>query len=99
MSTPCRKDVSSSRFAGQQPLSCPGKIIMDKRTFLKAVSAFTAGPVVSPLLVWASGDKLKNWAGNIEYSTENLYAATSPDLVKDFVKNRHSQTSDLLFRF
>ena len=88
MSIPCRKDVSSSRFAGQQPLSCPRKIIMDKRTFLKAVSAFTAGPVVSPLLAWASSDKLKNWAGNIEYSTENLYAATSPDLVKDFVKNR-----------
>jgi xylitol oxidase len=73
---------------GNSRSRAPRKFIMDKRTFLKAVSAFTAGPVVSPLLAWASGDKLKNWAGNIEYSTENLYAATSPDLVKDFVKNR-----------
>jgi xylitol oxidase len=60
---------------------------MDKRTFLKAVSALSAGPVISPLLAWASGDKLKNWAGNIDYSTENLYAATSPEQVKEFVKN------------
>jgi alditol oxidase len=60
---------------------------MDKRTFLKAVSALSAAPVISPLLAWASGDKLKNWAGNIDYSTENLYAATSPEQVKEFVKN------------
>jgi len=61
---------------------------MDKRTFLKAASALTVGPAFSPLLAWASGDKLKNWAGNVEYSTENLYAATGPELVKGFVKNR-----------
>src|SRR4029077_13415351 len=65
----------------------PAEITMDKRTFLKAVSALTTGPLVSPLLAWASGDKLRNWAGNVEYSTENLYAGTSSDLVKDFVKN------------
>src|SRR6267378_3315123 len=59
---------------------------MDKRTFLKAISTLTAGPVISPLLAWAAGDKLKNWAGNVEYSTENLYAATGEDLLKGFVK-------------
>ena len=54
---------------------------MNKRTFLKLSSALLAAPVVSPLLAWlspdeasaenVSGDKLKNWAGNLEYSTEN----------------------------
>jgi alditol oxidase len=60
---------------------------MDKRTFLKAISTLTAGPVISPLLAWAEGDKLKNWAGNVEYSSENLYAPTSQDLLKGFVKH------------
>jgi alditol oxidase len=60
---------------------------MDKRTFLRTVSALAASPVVSPLLAWASGARLKNWAGNVEYSTENLYAATASESVKDFVKN------------
>jgi alditol oxidase len=60
---------------------------MDKRTFLRSVSALTASPVISPLLAWTSGGRLKNWAGNVEYSTENLYAATASESVKDFVKN------------
>ena len=60
---------------------------MDKRTFLKAISTLIAGPVISPPLAWAVGDKLKNWAGNVEYSTENLYAATGQDLLKGFVKH------------
>src|SRR5947207_3399361 len=42
-------------------------------------------PVLSPVLAWALGDKLKNWAGNVEYSTEQLYAANSIEEVKNFV--------------
>jgi xylitol oxidase len=59
--------------------------IMDKRTFLKLFSAITASPVISPMLAWAAGDKLKNWAGNIDYSTENLYFANSVEQVRSFV--------------
>jgi alditol oxidase len=44
-----------------------------------------AMPVVSPALVWALGEKLKNWAGNFEYSTERLYSANSLQEVRDFV--------------
>src|SRR5882724_6027343 len=62
---------------------------MNKRTFLKIISAMTASPAVSPLIAWAAGDKLKNWAGNVDYSTENLYAATSIDQVQEFVKKRN----------
>jgi hypothetical protein len=50
---------------------------MNKRTFLKLSSATIASPAVSRLLAWAGADKLTNWAGNLEYSTENLYAAKS----------------------
>src|SRR5258706_10178754 len=58
---------------------------MDKRTFIKLFSAITAGPLISPMLAWAAGDKLKNWAGNIDYSTENLYSASSIEQVRSFV--------------
>ena len=35
-----------------------------------------------------AGDKLKNWAGNLEYSTENLYSANSMEQAQDFVKKQ-----------
>ncbi len=60
---------------------------MNKRAFLKLFSAMMAWPVISPLLAWASGGKLKNWAGNLEYSTQNLYAAHSLQQVQQFVRN------------
>src|SRR5438132_4793719 len=62
---------------------------MNKRTFLKIISAMTASPAVAPLIAWAAGDKLKNWAGNVDYSTENLYSATSINQVQEFVKKRN----------
>ena len=48
----------------------------------------TATPVLSPLLAWAFGDKLTNWAGNIEYSTEQLYSADSLEQAKKFVRKQ-----------
>ena len=62
---------------------------MNKRTFLKIISAVTAGPALSPLIAWAAGDKLKNWAGNVDYSTENLYSVTSINQVQEFVKKQN----------
>jgi len=63
---------------------------MDKRTFIKLFSAISASPVISPLSAWVLGDKLKNWAGNIEYSTENLYSANSVEQVRAFI-TQHSK--------
>ena len=57
---------------------------MNKRTFLKLSSILMATPVLSPLLAWA-GEKLKNWAGNIEYSTAQLYSADSAEQARNFV--------------
>ena len=50
---------------------------MNKRTFLKLSSATIASPAVMRLLAWAGTDKLTNWAGNLEYSTDHAYAAKS----------------------
>lgn len=33
-------------------------------------------------------DKLKNWAGNLEYATENLFLAKSPDEARDFIRKQ-----------
>jgi len=61
---------------------------MDKRTFLKLCSAALSTHVLSPLLAWAQGEKLRNWAGNVTYGTERLTAATSLKDVQDFVKKQ-----------
>jgi alditol oxidase len=63
---------------------------MKKRTFLRLTGAMGAQSIFSslaPLLGWGKKvpEKLKNWAGNIEYSTENLYAAKSVEEVKSYV--------------
>ena len=63
---------------------------MDKRMFIKILSALIASPAIGPLLSWAAGEKLHNWAGNIEYSTEDLYSAESLAAVQSYVKG-HSK--------
>ena len=61
---------------------------MNKRTFLKLTSALMAAPVVSRLLAWASGEKLKNWACNLEYGTDRLHPANSLERVQEFVRRQ-----------
>jgi len=43
-------------------------------------------PLFSPLIKFVPGEKLKNWAGNLEYSTDRLYAAESIKQVTEIVK-------------
>jgi xylitol oxidase len=62
---------------------------MDKRTFIKRLAAMLASPVVARLAAGAADDKLQNWSGNIEYSTEQLYAADSLEQVRDYVKKQN----------
>jgi xylitol oxidase len=61
---------------------------MKKRTFLKISSAFMTAPLFSPLTGWASGEKLKNWAGNLVYSTDKLFEAKSVAQVQAFVTGK-----------
>src|SRR5437773_5782583 len=62
---------------------------MTKRMFIRLLAAVVAAPVVMRLLAWAGGERLKNWAGNLEYSTDRLYAATSLQQVRDHVKSEN----------
>lgn len=59
---------------------------MKKRTFLKLSSALMATPILSPLVSFVSDDKLKNWAGNYQYSTDKLDKAKSIPQVQELVK-------------
>jgi alditol oxidase len=56
---------------------------MNKRTFMKLLTAAMAVPPASRAFAWAAAEKLKNWAGNIEYGTERLYPVSSLQQVRD----------------
>jgi alditol oxidase len=59
---------------------------MNKRAFLKLIPAAMSVPGIAPLLAWAGVEKLKNWAGNVQYGTDHLYSATSVEQAQEFVK-------------
>jgi xylitol oxidase len=59
---------------------------MNKRTFFKLMALTMSNRVMSPMFAWAAGDRLKNWAGNLEYSTDRLFKANSMEQVRDYVK-------------
>jgi alditol oxidase len=61
---------------------------MNKRTFLSLFAAGIASPIISRLSAWASSDKLKNWAGNLEYGTDRLYSPNSLEQVRSYVKKQ-----------
>ncbi|HEV3252129.1 MAG TPA: FAD-binding protein [Puia sp.] len=59
---------------------------MKKRTFIRLSSALVAGCAFTPLFSWQKRERLKNWAGNIEYSTGRLYYPETTDQVRELVK-------------
>src|ERR1700688_5337759 len=61
---------------------------MNKRTFIRFFAGMIASRVVSPLLAWASKNKLTNWAGNLEYSTDRMFSANSLEQVRSYVKKQ-----------
>jgi xylitol oxidase len=61
---------------------------MNKRTFIKLFAAVLASAPVMRLLTWAGQEKLRNWAGNIEYSTDRIQTSTSLAQVQDYVKTQ-----------
>lgn len=63
---------------------------MQKRTFIKLSSTLLTGSVLSPLVSWATNEKLKNWAGNLEYSTDRLYPAKSIAQVQELVRKHQN---------
>lgn len=59
---------------------------MKKRTFIKLSSAVLAAPFIAPLRSWFQEEKLKNWAGNLEYSTNKIDYPKSVEEVQQLVK-------------
>src|SRR5215831_11526449 len=63
---------------------------MKKRTFLKLAGAIGAESLLSPLATLGAEssmpDKLRNWAGNVDYSTEIVHAAKSVAEAREYVK-------------
>jgi len=59
---------------------------MKRKIFLKLSSGLIAAPFFSPLESWSYQEKLKNWAGNLTYSTNNVYYPKSVGEVQDIVK-------------
>jgi xylitol oxidase len=46
---------------------------MQRKTFIRLSSALAAGPLLSNFKVMAQNKKLQNWAGNLTYSTSNVF--------------------------
>ena len=61
---------------------------MKRRTFIKLSSEVTAGSALLPLTDWMPSDRLKNWAGNIEYSTNKVSYPKSVAEVQGLVKKQ-----------
>ena len=59
---------------------------MKRKTFLKLSSALIAAPLVSPIEILAQQKKLKNWAGNLEYSTDKIFYPKSVEELQALVK-------------
>ncbi len=59
---------------------------MKKRTFLKTSSAMITGSLLAPAMTYARDSPRKNWAGNLTYSTDNLYQPQTVAQVREMVK-------------
>ncbi|WP_321477239.1 FAD-binding protein [uncultured Paludibaculum sp.] len=55
---------------------------MDKRSFLKLLSAAGA----TPASAWMAGEKLSNWAGNLNYGTDRLHEVNTVEQVRAQVR-------------
>jgi len=53
---------------------------------MKLCAAALATPYVGCALAWAGTERLKNWAGNLEYGTDKVFTATSLEQVQESVK-------------
>src|ERR1700676_1019506 len=59
---------------------------MQRKTFIKLSSAFAAAPFISSFPDFIRQEKLKNWAGNLTYSTNNVFYPKTVSEVQTLVK-------------
>ncbi len=62
---------------------------MNKRTFIKLFAGALASPPVTRMLAWAGPERARNWAGNVEYSTDRVQTFTSLEQLQDCVKKEN----------
>ena len=62
---------------------------MNKRTFIKLFAGALASPPVMRLLAWAGRERPRNWAGNVEYSTDRVQTFSSLEQLQDYVKKEN----------
>jgi alditol oxidase len=72
-------------------INLPGKtieyfLIMHRKTFIKLSSSFAAAPLLSPLSGLAQQARLQNWAGNLTFSTSNVFYPKTVSEVQELVK-------------
>src|SRR5260370_34087546 len=70
---------------------------MNKRNFLRLFGTLIASPFLPRLSADTWENKLKNWAGNVDYSTDRLYSANSVEEGQNYVK-KQSQLKLLVTR-
>jgi alditol oxidase len=81
--------IEQARPVGYTPASDRQLSPMDKRTFLKLCSAPVIGGIFPSVMTFSSdSEKLENWAGNIQYSTNTLKTVDSVEQVSAFVRNQ-----------
>jgi xylitol oxidase len=69
---------------------------MTKRTFIKTTTALAAGATLSKITSCSpdtSKEHLKNWAGNLEYSTGNVHYPKTVEQVQEVVKKCNKLTA------
>jgi len=59
---------------------------MKKRTFIKITSTLAAAPLVSSLQSWYPQEKLHNWAGNLDYSTQKIAYPKKVEEIQQLVR-------------
>src|ERR1700722_13217203 len=67
---------------------------MRRKTFIQLSATLMATPILSPLTSLAQQERLKNWAGNLTYSTGNVFYPTTVEEVQQLVK-KHSKLKAL----
>src|SRR6202163_2882259 len=59
---------------------------MQRKNFIKLTSAFATAPILSSLSGMAQQGRLQNWAGNLTYSTNNVFYPKTVSEVQTLVK-------------
>ncbi len=59
---------------------------MKRKSFLRLSTTLAAAPMIAPIQDFLPKEKIKNWAGNLTYSTTNIISPATPEAVSAFVK-------------